>query len=115
MTDFYRYIETAKIGDDADAENLDSTMAGNNHFRYSTHTYSVTTQYTIHAILCRCLEGRSLNANIYTMLCINSLLLSNIVGKVAEFLVVCFVHIRETWTGREVLSAQWMFWEEVDV
>ena len=36
MTDFYRYIETAKIGDDADAENLDSTMAGNNHFRVSS-------------------------------------------------------------------------------
>ena len=91
MTDLYWYIETSKVGDDTDSENLDSAMAGNNHLWYGTHTYGVTTQYTIHAILCRCFESRSLNANIYTMLCINSLLLSYIVGKVAEFLVVCFV------------------------
>ena len=90
-------------------------MAGHDHLRNGAHTNSVTTQGTIHTILCWSLEGRTLNAYIYTMLNRNTLLLGNFVGKITELLVVCLVHIREARTSREVLATQWMLWEEVDV
>ena len=49
------------------------------------------------------------------MLGIDTLLLRNLVGKVAELFVVCLVHVWEARTGREVLAMQWMLWEKVDV
>ena len=115
MAYLYRNVEAAEVGDDADAEYLDAAMAGHDDLRNGAHTYSVTTQGTIHTILCRSLEGRTLDAHIYTMLNRDVLLLGNLVGKITELLVVCLVHVREARTGREVLATQWMLWEEVDV
>ena len=90
-------------------------MAGHDYLRNGAHAYGVTTQGSVHAVLCRSLEGRTLDAHIYTMLNRNILLLGNLVGKITELLVVCLVHIWEARTGREVLATQWMLWEEVDV
>ena len=115
MAYFYRNVEAAEVGDDADAEYLDAAMAGHDHLRNGAHTYSVTTQGTIHTILCRSLEGRTLDAHIYTMLNRDVLLLGYLVGKITELLVVCLVHIWEARTSREVLATQRMLWEEVDV
>ena len=115
MAYLYRNVEAAEVGDDADAEYLDAAMACHDYLRNGAHAYSVTTQCTIHAVLCRSLEGRTLNAHIYTMLDWNTLLLGNLIGKITELLVVCLVHIWEARTGREVLATQWMLWEEVDV
>ena len=115
MAYLYRNVEAAEVGDDADAEYLDAAMASHDNLWHSAHTYSVATEDAIHAILGRSLEGRPLYTYIYTMLGIDTLLLGNLVGKVAELLVVCLVHVREARTGREVLATQWMLWEEVDV
>ena len=115
MAYLYRNVEAAEVGDDADAEYLDAAMACHDHLRNGAHTYGVTTQCTIHTVLCRSLEGRTLNAYIYTMLNRNTLLLGNFVGKITELLIVCLVHIREARTSREVLATQRMFWEEIDV
>ena len=90
-------------------------MAGNDHLGNGAHAYGVTTQGSVHAVLCRSLEGRTLDAHIYTMLNRNILLLGYLVGKITELLVVCLVHIWKARTGREVLATQWMLWEEVDV
>ena len=109
------YVEATEVGDDADAEYLDAAVAGHDNLWHSAHTYGVATEDAIHAIFGRSLEGRTLYSYIYTMLGIDTLLLGNLVGKVAELLVVCFVHIREARTGREILALQWMLWEKVDV
>ena len=110
-----RYVEATEVGDDADAEYLDAAMASHDNLWHSAHTYSVTTEDAIHAIFGRSLEGRTLYSYIYTMLGIDTLLLGNLVGKVAELLVVCLVHIREARTGREILALQWMLWEEINM
>ena len=90
-------------------------MAGHDYLRNGAHAYGITTQGSVHAVLCRSLEGRTLDAHIYTMLNRNILLLGYLVGKITELLVVCLVHIWEARTGREVLAVQWMLREEVDV
>ena len=90
-------------------------MAGHDYLWNGAHAYGVATQGSVHAVLCRSLEGRTLDAHIYTMLNRNILLLGNLVGKITELLVVCLVHIWEARTGREVLATQWMLREEVDV
>ena len=115
MAYLYRNVEAAEVGNDADAEYLDAAMAGHDYLRNGAHAYGITTQGSVHAVLCRSLEGRTLDAHIYTMLNRNILLLGYLVGKITELLVVCLVHIWEARTGREVLATQWMFWEEVDV
>ena len=109
------YVEATEVGDDADAEYLDAAMASHDNLWHSAHTYSVATEDAIHAILGRSLEGRTLYTYIYTMLDIDTLLLGNLIGEIAELLVVCLVHVWEARTGREVLATQWMLWEEIDM
>ena len=49
------------------------------------------------------------------MLDVDVFLLGNLVSQITQLLVVSFVHVWESRTGREVLAPQWMLWEEVDV
>ena len=79
-----RYVEATEVGDDADTEYLDAAMASHDNLWHSAHTYSVATEDAIHAIFGRSLEGRPLYSHIYAMLGIDTLLLRNLVGKVAE-------------------------------
>ena len=46
---------------------------------------------------------------------LNANFLSDSVGKVAQSLVIRFMHIREARSGREILTMQWVLWEEIDV
>ena len=109
------YVEATEVGDDADAEYLDAAVAGHDNLWHSAHTYGVATEDAIHAIFGRSLEGWTLYSYIYTMLDIDTFLLGNLIGEIAELLVVCLVHVWEARTGREVLATQWMLWEEIDV
>ena len=90
-------------------------MVGHNNLRHSTHAYGVATQDAIHLVLCRCLEGGALNAHIDAILQADLLLACNLTGQFDERLVIGLVHIWESRTRGEVLSAQRVLWEEVDV
>ena len=115
VTHFHWNVEAAKVGDDADAKHVDAAMTSYNDLWYGAHTHSVSTQQMVHAILGWCLEGRTLYTDIDSMFYLDAFLLGNLVGKVAELMGICFVHIRETRTGRKVLAVQWMLREEVDM
>ena len=90
-------------------------MVGHNNLRHSTHAYGVATQDAIHLVLCRCLEGGALNAHIDAILQADLLFACNLTGQFDERLVIGLMHIGESRTRGEVLSAQRVLWEEVDV
>ena len=115
MADLNGDIEAAKVGDDGDAKGLDATLVGDNHLRYGAHANSVTAQQTVHAVLCRCLEGRSLYTDIDSIRHADVFLLGNLRGFFYQFVVVGLMHIRKAGTSGEVLAAQRMLREEVDV
>ena len=115
VADFYRYVEASQVGDDADAENLDATMASHDDLGYGTHAYSVASQQSVHAILGRSLEGRTLYAYVYSVLQVDALLLGYAVSQVAQTLVVSLVHVGESRTCGEVLATKRMLGEEVDM
>ena len=115
MADLNGNVEATEVGDDADAEGLDAAVVGNDHLRNRTHTYGVGTQLGKHPVFCRRLEGRTLCAQIGSVLHLDAVFLRNLIGKGNEFVVVSLMHIREARTCGEVLAAQRMLWEEVDV
>jgi len=108
-------VEAAQIGDDADAEGTDATMVGNDDLRNGGHADSVATQHAVHAVLSGSLECGTLCAHIDTIGETDVLLLGNLCGQLDEADVVGLVHVRETWTRREVLATQRMLGEEIDV
>ena len=49
------------------------------------------------------------------MLYLNAFFLSNLVSFTNQFLIICFAHIREAWTIRNILATKRMFGEVVDM
>ncbi len=115
MADLYGIIEASQVGNHRDTEGLDAAMVCHNHLGYGTHAHGVATQGVIHAVLGRCLEGRTLHTHIHTMLHGDVELVGNHVGLGDEVVVIGLVHIREARTRGEVLTAQRVLREEVDM
>ena len=106
-------VEATQVGDNRNTKGADAAVVSHDNLRNGAHTYGVATQDAVHLILCRCLEGRTLDAHVDTILQTNLLLACNLAGQFDKRLVVGLVHIRETGTGGEVLSAQRMLGEEI--
>ena len=115
MAYFHRYVETAKVGDDGDAEGLDAAMVGDDDFGHGTHTNGVTTQQAVHLVFGRSFERGSLNAHIYAVLHLDAFLASYLVSQCDELVVVGLVHVGEAGAGGEILAAEGMLGEEIDV
>ena len=79
------------------------------------HADSVATEHAEHAILGRCLEGRALNTNVGAVHDADVLFLCNLVGQCNKLQVVRLMHVGEARSGGEVLAAQRVLGEEVDV
>ena len=99
MTNLYRIVEAAKVGNDADAEGLDAAVVG-----YDDLRNGVTAQGAIHPVFCRCLKGRSCRPDIDAIDQTDVLFLCNLCCQIDELVVVSFVHIREAWSCGEVLA-----------
>ena len=115
MTYLHRVVKATEVGNHRDTEGLDATMMGHNHLRDCRHTDGIASEDTVHLVFGRCLEGRTLNAHIDTVLHLDAFLTGNLVGLVDQLQVVGLMHIRETGTCGEVLTTQRMLWEEVNV
>ena len=112
---FYGIVEATEVGDDGYTKGADATVMGYDDLGNGRHTHGIATKQVVHLIFCRCLEGRTLNADIDTMLHFDAVLLSNLVGQSHQRQVVGLVHIREPRTSGEVLATQRMLREEVDM
>ncbi len=108
-------VEAAQVGDDADAEGLDAAVVSHDDLRHGGHADGVAAEGAIHAVFCGSLEGRTSHADVHAVNQTNLPFLGNLCGEIDEFVVVGFVHVREAWTGGEVLAAQGMLGEEIDV
>ena len=108
-------VEATQVGDNRNTKGADAAVVSHDNLRNGAHTYGVATQDAVHLILCWSFEGRTLDAHVDTILQTNLLLACNLAGQFDKRLVVGLVHIRETGTGGEVLSAQRMLGEEIDM
>ena len=115
MADFHRSVEAAEVGKDGNAEGLDAAMVSHDHLRDRRHAHGIAAQNPIHLVFGRSLEGGALHTYIYTVSDTDLLFAGNLRSELDQFLVVGLMHIRETGTGGEILTAQRMLWEEVDV
>lgn len=115
MADFHWWFKAAQVSDDAHAEDLDAAVARHDHLRNGRHAYRVTTQEMVHPILGRRLEGRTLHADVDTVLQGDALLLSDTVSESDQLMVVSLVHIGKARTCREVLTTQGMLRKEIDM
>ena len=115
MADLYGIVESTKVGDDRDTEGADATVMGHDDFGHGGHSHGVAAQDAIHLIFCGSLEGGTLHTHIDAILQADLLLACNLAGQFDKRLVVGLVHIWEAGTSGEVLSAQWMLWEEIDM
>ena len=111
----YGSVEATQVGDNADTEGADAAMMGYNDFRDGRHADGVAAQRAIHLVFGRSLEGGPLYAYVDTIGDAYLLLLGNGSSLLDEGKVVGLVHVRETRTGREVLAAQRMLGEHVDM
>ena len=115
MAYFHRNVETAEVGDDGNAEGLDAAMVGNDDFRHGTHAYGVTSEEAVHSVFSRGFEGRTLYAHIDAVLHLDTFLAGYLIGQCDELVVVGFVHVGEAWSRGEILAAERMLGEEVDM
>ena len=115
MADLDGIVETTQVGDDADAERADAAVMGHDDLRNGGHADGVASQRAIHLIFCRRLEGRTGNTDVDAVDQTDFLLLGNLGGQIDELVVVSLVHVREAGTRGEVLAAQRVLGEEVDV
>ncbi len=115
VADLNGIVEASQVSDYADAEGLDAAVVRHDDLRNGGHADGVATQCAIHAVLCWCLEGWTGGAKVNAIDQTDALLLGNLCSQVDEFVVIGFVHIREAWTGGEVLAAQRVLREEVDM
>lgn len=90
-------------------------MTGNDYLWNRTHADGISAKNTIHLVFRRGLERRTGHTDIDAMLNRNTLFLRNSVSHGDDRFVVRLVHIRESWTRREVFATQRMLWEEVDM
>ena len=103
MRNLHRCVLQSKVGDDGYTECADAAVVCHDYLRHGAHAYSVATQTMIHLIFGRSLECRSLHAHVNTVHNADALLLGSL------------VHVREARSCGEVLAAQRMLREEVDV
>ena len=108
-------VEAAQVGDYRDTEGADAAMMGHDDLRNGTHTYGVATKDAVHLILRWGLEGRTLNAHIDTALQADFLLAGYLASQFDKSGIIGLMHVREAGTGGEVLSAQRMLGEEIDM
>ena len=108
-------VEATQVSDNRDTKGADAAVVSHDNLRYGTHTYGVAAQDAIHLIFCGSLEGGTLHTHIDAILQADLLLACNLAGQFDKRLVVGLVHIWEAGTSGEVLSAQWMLWEEIDM
>ena len=108
-------VEAAQVGNDADAEGLDAAVVSHDDFRNCGHADGVAAEGAIHAVFSGSFERRTSHTDIHTINQTNLPFLGNLCGEIDEFVVVGLVHVREAWTGGEVLAAQGMLGEEIDV
>ena len=109
------HVEAAEVGNDADAEGADAAMMSHDYFGNSAHADGVATEAAIHLIFGRSLEGGTLNAYIYAVVDTDVFVTGNVGCQLYQIAAVGLVHVGESGTGGEVLSAQRMLGEEVDV
>ena len=115
MAYLYRCIKTAKVSHNADAKDADAAMVGNDDFRNSRHANRIATKQAVHLIFSRCFERWPLYADIDAVLQADVFLFGNFKGQLDVLAVVGLVHVREARSGREVLSAERVLREEIDV
>ena len=112
---FDRVVETTKVGDDRDAEYAYAAVVGHDDLRDGGHADGITANEAEHAIFGRRLEGGALYADIDTVDDADVFLLSYLVGKGYQLVAVCLVHVGEPRSCGEVLTAQRMLGEEIDM
>ena len=115
VTDLDGHVEAAQVGDHADAEGAYAAVVGHDDLGHGGHADGVATQCAIHLIFGRCLEGGTLDAHVDTIDQADALLLGYLAGQFDELVVVGLVHVGEARAGGEVLAAQRVLREEVDV
>ena len=115
MAHLHRIVEATQVGDDRDAEGAYAAVVGHDDLRDGRHAYGVAAQRAVHPILCGRLEGWPLHTDVDTVLHLDAFLLGDLVSQCHESEVIGLVHIRESWSRGEVLSAQRVLGEEVDV
>ena len=115
MAYLYGDVEAAKVGHHADAEGADAAVMGYDDFGHGGHADGVATQSSVHAIFGRSLEGGTLHTHVDAVLQANLLLAGNLAGQLDEGGVIGLVHVGESRSGGEVLAAQRMLGEEIDV
>ena len=108
-------VEAAKVGDDAHAEDADAAMVSHDDFGHGAHAYGVAAQCSVHLILCGGLEGGALHAHVHAILQADAPLACYLSCQTDEVQVVGLVHVGESRAGGEVLAAQRVLGEEVDV
>ena len=115
MADLHGIIKAAKVGDDRHTEGADATMVSHDDLRNGGHAHGIAAHQTVHLIFCRRLKGGTLHSDIDAVLHFDALLLGNLVGQCHQREIVGLVHIGEARPCGEVLTAERMLWEEVDV
>lgn len=115
MAHLYWGVESSQVRDDTHAKYLDATMPCHDDLRNGGHADGISAYGAKHTVFCRRLKGRSLNANIYTVLEFEILFLGQLISQGDEFAVVGLVHVGETGTCWEVRAMQWMLGEEIDM
>ena len=115
MADLYRIVKAPEVGDDGNAKGADAAVVSYDDLRNGGHTHGITAKQMVHLIFCRCLEGGTLYTDIDAVLHLDVILLGNLVGQCHQRHVIGLMHIREPWTGGEVLAAERVLWEEVDM
>ena len=115
MAYLYGCVKAAKVSHNTDAKDADAAMMCNDDFRNSRHTNRIATQQAVHLIFCRCLERWSLYSDIDAVLQADVFLFGNFKGQLDILAIVSLVHVRKTRAGREVLAAERVLREEIDV
>src|SRR5574344_747621 len=115
VTNLYRGIFNAKVGDDAHAEHLDATVVCHDDFWHGAHAHSVSSHAVVHLIFSRRLECRSLHPHVYAMLYLDAFFFCNLGSRGHKGFVVSLMHVWKTRTSMEVLAAQLMLREKVDM
>ena len=115
VADFYGLVFKSEVGDDAYAECLYAAMVGHDDLGHGAHAYGVASQTMVHLIFGRRLEGWALHSYVYSVDNPYALFLGNGISFGYQFFVISLVHIGETWPRRQVLSAQRVLREQVDV
>ena len=110
-----RFVEAAQVCNHRYTESLDTAMMGHDDLRNGRHAYGITAKGAVHPIFGWSLKCGTLHTDIHTLLHLDALFPGNLVGLIDQQGIVGLVHVGKTRTGGEVLSAQRMLGEEVDM